>query len=327
MNASALRVAVIGGGQNCEHDVSIASAASVAAAIEPNVRKVVSLTIAEDGTWQDGAGRPLGATTALSLARAVAVLARCDVALPIVHGPHGEDGTLAALCELADVPYVGSGVRGGALAMDKWVTKLIAGELGIRTTPGILVTQSEAHRINYDRPVVVKPVAAGSSLGVTLVRDAKALAPAIMTALALDSRVLVEDLIIGREVDVAVLERVDGSRLVSPALEIVTADGDLFDAATKYDGSADFRLPAVLDDVERKEVTDAALMLFEALGCRGVARFDFFMTPVGPVLNEVNTMPGMTAQSQVPRMFAAAGIPYATLLGDLIQDALTRHRR
>jgi D-alanine-D-alanine ligase len=326
VNASSLRVAVIGGGQNCEHDVSIASAAAVAAAIEPSVRKVVSLTIAEDGRWLDGAGRPLGATTALSLARAVAVLARCDVALPIVHGPRGEDGTLAALFELADVPYVGSGVRGGALAMDKWTTKLIADELGIRTAPGVLVTACDADRIAYDHPVVVKPVASGSSMGVTLVRNAKALAPALARALALDSRALVEEFVIGREVDVAVLERADGSRLVGPALEIVTADDEVFDVTTKYDGSADFRLPAKLDDVERKEITDAALVLFEALGCRGLARFDFFMTSVGPVLNEVNTMPGMTAQSQVPRMFAAAGISYANLLGDLIQGALARHR-
>ena len=326
MNGSALRVAVIGGGQSAEHEVSIASAAAVAAALEPEVRKVVSLTIAEDGTWLDGLGRPLGATTSLSLARAVAVLALCDVVLPIVHGPRGEDGTLAALCELADVAYAGSGVRGGALAMDKWATKLVANELGILTAPGTLVSAGHTRHVVYQSPVVVKPVASGSSHGVTLVRDERSLAPALAAALALDSRALVEDLVDGREVDVAVLERADGSRVVSPALEIVTPDGELFGTSAKYDGSADFRLPAELEDVQRKEIAEAALTMFDALDCHGVARFDFFVTAVGPVLNEVNTMPGMTAQSQVPRMFAAAGLPYAALLGELVHGALARHR-
>ena len=115
------RVAVIGGGRSCEHDVSLASAASVAAGLDPASYDVVRLTIGRDGTWRDRGGRPI------SLAGAVEVLSRCDVAFPVVHGPHGEDGTLAALCDLAGIPYVGSGVGAGALAMDKWATKLVGG--------------------------------------------------------------------------------------------------------------------------------------------------------------------------------------------------------
>lgn len=311
------RVAVVGGGQNCEHEVSLASAASVAAALEPR-HEVVRLTIGAGGSWHDSDGVSIG------LARAVAELQTCDVVFPVVHGPRGEDGALAALCELAGVPYVGSGVRAGALAMDKWSTKLVAEAVGVRTASGRLVTaaslDTEAARA-WTGPVVVKPVAAGSSHGVSLVRTPDRLAPALSTALALDDRVLVEDLLVGREIDVAVLRRHDGARIAGPPLEIV-GDG-IFDTDAKYDGSADFRLPALLEEAERKELEEAALAVFDALGCRGVARVDFFLTDEGWVLNEVNTMPGMTEQSQVPKMFAAAGLAYPDLLGLLVRDALS----
>jgi D-alanine-D-alanine ligase len=316
----ALRVAVIGGGQNCEHDVSLASAAAVAAALDPERFVAIRLTIGLDGRWHLGSA-PLGETQAGSLAGAVAVLAECDVAFPAVHGPVGEDGTLAALCRLAGVPWVGSGLRAGALAMDKATTKLVAEAHGIATAAGTLVTASTKGAAHWDGPVVVKPVAAGSSHGVTLVTTASDLEPAIDAALALDDRVLVEQLVEGREIDVAVLERPDGTRFVGPALEIVSPEGSVFDLDSKYDGSADFRLPAALDDVQRKELTHAALTLFDAMGCAGVARFDFFVTPMGVVLNEVNTMPGMTAESQVPRMFAAAGMTYRALLSELVLRA------
>jgi len=304
-----IRVAVIGGGQNSEHEVSLASAAAVADALDPAAYDVVRLTIDPAGDWlPDG------------FAGAVQVLAGCDVALPVLHGPRGEDGTLAALCELARVPYVGSGVAAGALAMDKWATKLVARGLGIGVAADVLLTPDSAHAYAYDHPVVVKPVAAGSSHGVTMVRAAGDLPAALAAAFALDDRVLVEDVVAGREVDVAVLGRPDGSRVVAPALEIVV-DG-IFDTAAKYDGSAEFRIPADLGDAERAGLEAAAVEVYDALGCAGVARVDFFLTASGPVLNEVNTMPGFTAQSQVPKMFAAAGTSYAALLDVLVRDAL-----
>jgi D-alanine-D-alanine ligase len=132
--------------------------------------------------------------------------------------------------------------------------------------------------------------------------------------------VLVEDVVVGREVDLAVLGRPGGERVVAPALEIVV-DG-IFDTATKYGGSADFRIPARLSDPERKDLEDAAVAIYDALGCAGVARVDFLLTDTGPVLNEVNTMPGFTEESQVPKMFAAAGTSYAALLDLLVRDAL-----
>ncbi|MEV5002498.1 D-alanine--D-alanine ligase family protein [Nocardioides sp. LML1-1-1.1] len=307
------RVAVIGGGQNCEHDVSVASAASVAAGLDPAAYDVVALTIGRDGTWRDRGLRPIG------LSGAAQVLRGCDVVFPVVHGPRGEDGALAALCELAGLPYVGSGIRPGALAMDKWATKLVAGAVGIRTAPGVLLTRATAPHRRWTGPVVVKPVAAGSSQGVSRVDLPQAWEAALEAAFALDDRVLAEDVVHAREVDVAVLRRADGSLLVPPALEIV-ADG-LFDYDTKYGGSADFRVPAELHEQEAKALEDAAVRVFEALGCAGVARVDFFLDDEGPVLNEVNTMPGMTAHSQAPRMFAAAGLAYPDLLDELVRGA------
>jgi D-alanine-D-alanine ligase len=309
-----LRVAVIGGGRSCEHEVSLASAASVAAGLDPTAYTVVPLTIGRDGTWRDRGDRPM------SLAGVAQILRGCDVAFPVVHGPHGEDGTLAALCELALLPYVGSGVGAGALAMDKAATKLLAGSLGIATAPGVLVTAATADALAWTGPVVVKPVAAGSSLGVSLVTGPDQLAGALAAALAVDSRALVEHVVTGREVDVAVLRRADGTLMVPPALEIV-GDG-LFDYEAKYGGGADFRVPAELAEPERKALEDAAVATYEALGCSGVARVDFFLTEQGPVLNEVNTIPGMTEHSQVPQMFAAAGTAYADLLEELVRGAL-----
>jgi D-alanine-D-alanine ligase len=194
-----VRVAVIGGGASCEHDVSLASAAAICRALDPGRYDVVSLTIDPRGVWHDRGGRPIGLTGATH------VLRSCDVAIPAVHGPHGEDGTLAALCELAGLPYVGSGVGAGAIAMDKWVTKLVAEAVGVATVPGVLLTAATAPAYTWTHPVVVKPVTAGSSHGVGLVREPAELGPALDAALAVDRRILVEDLVVGREIDIAVL--------------------------------------------------------------------------------------------------------------------------
>lgn len=345
------RVAVIGGGQNCEHEVSLASAAAVAGALDPAAYDVVRLTIEPDGSWREAPSAPPDSSRCanswfgdarnhafaslddqrdptgggpagrrLTLSEAVERLRTCAVAVPVLHGPRGEDGTVAALCGLAGVAYVGSGVGAGALAMDKWATKLVARGLGVAVADDVLLTPATAAAYAFTHPVVVKPVAAGSSHGVALVRDADELTAALAAAFALDDRVLVEEVVAGREVDVAVLGRPDGTRIVAPTLEIVV-DG-IFDTGTKYDGSADFRIPADLPDADTKALEEAAVAVYDALGCAGVARVDFFVTADGPVLNEVNTMPGFTEQSQVPKMFAAAGTSYAELVETLVRDAL-----
>lgn len=312
-----INVAVIGGGQNCEHEVSLASAAAVSNALNRYTYDVLELTIARGGIWHSQTG-PLASTPAKSLAVAVMLMSECDVAIPMVHGPHGEDGTLAALFELAGLPYVGSGVRAGAVGMDKYATKLVAKDLGLATAAGVVVTGPE--QLGWPGPVVVKPVAAGSSHGVRLVTDPAEFATAIAAALELDERVLIEQRLVGRELDIAVLIDSAGDCTLSPVLEIHYPDG-LFDTRRKYDGTAQFQVPAPLTDVELKELEAAATALATGLGCRGVARFDFFLTERGLVLNEVNTTPGFTEQSQVPKMFAAAGLGYPDLIERLIRTA------
>jgi len=314
-----IRVAVVGGGENCEHDVSLESASAACAALDRDMFDVVPLTIGRDGTWLDPTGAPMGQSRAESVAVAVRILSACDVVLPLLHGPRGEDGTLAALCDLVGVPCVGSPLGASAIAMDKWATKLMAEAVGVLTAPAKLLTRGDT--VAFNGPVVVKPVAAGSSYGVTLVEREEELEPALRAAFELDERVLVEEFIVGREIDIAVIDDPEAGRRPGPPLEILNG-GQIFDTATKYDGNASFVVPAQLSPGEARAISDAALRIYDALGCRGYARIDFFLTKNGPVLNEVNTIPGMTAHSQVPRMFAAEGMDYTELLTRLIRTTV-----
>lgn len=309
-----LRVAVVGGGPSAEHDVSVATADAVQRALVAGGHHVVRLDLARDGGWRATSGADLAA------AEAVARIEECDVLFPLVHGPGGEDGTLAGLASAIGVPCVGSGVGAGALAMDKWATKLVAEAVGVPTAAGALARPGQVPA--WSAPVVVKPVAAGSSQGVSLVADAESFDAALAEAFAHDDRVLVEEVLVGREIDIAVLRRADGSLLVSPPLEIEVAG--FFDYEAKYDGSARFVVPAPLTPQQGVELERCAVAVFEALGCAGVARVDFFLTERGWVLNEVNTVPGMTAHSQVPVMLAAAGITYEALCAELVVAAVGR---
>lgn len=313
------KVLVIGGGQNAEHEVSLASAAAVAAALRLGDHEVTSVTIDREGVWRAD-GPPNGGTVADSLAQALPLLARTDVVFPAVHGALGEDGALAALCALAGVRVVGSALRAGAIGMDKWATKLVAAAVGLGTARGRLIAADDIGDVEFEGDVVVKPVSAGSSHGVSLVTEEDRLLEALREAARFDRRILVEEVVRGREIDVAVLREKGGIRWAAPPLEIHTAG--LFDTATKYDGSARFSVPAQLTAAESTALKRAAIALFDALGCDGVARMDFFLTDGGPVLNEVNTMPGLTAASQVPRMFAAAGVDYVDLVGRLVRAAV-----
>jgi D-alanine-D-alanine ligase len=312
------RVLVIGGGQNAEHAFSLRSAAAIGAALRSGGFEVSAITIGRDGIWADGR-RPLGRSAAVSLAAALPLVELADVVFPAVHGPCGEDGTLAALCALTQKPVAGSGLRAGAIGVDKWATKLVATAIGIRTAPARLVQAADVGDIDFETDVVVKPVSAGSSYGITLAHDAVQLDEALITASRYDEQILVEHVVHGREIVVAVLREANGSRWAAPLLEIHA--GGLLDTATKYKGTAPCTVPARLDRTDRAMMTEAALALFDALGCAGVACISFFLTEEGPVLIEVNTMPGLTAESQVPRMFAAAGIPYEELVARLVGAA------
>jgi len=310
------RIGVVGGGVSCEHDVSLSSAAAVAQALARKGYRVDRFTIERDGRWRinDGPARPPSA--------AFVDLAECDAVFPVMHGPVGEDGTIAALCELLGVPYVGSGVLAGAVAMDKWATKCVVSELGFRVAPGILLHgPAEAARedpalSSWDGPAVVKPVAAGSSYGVTLARDASALRRAVDEAFAWDERVLVEEYVEGRELDVAVWPDGAGGHVAGPVLEI--GRSGVFDTETKYNGQARFTVPADVPASLARELARAALPIFKAVDCRGIARADFFLAGDALVFNEINTTPGLTVHSQVPLMYQACGGEYA----DLIESAL-----
>lgn len=310
------RVAVIGGGANEEHEVSLASAAAVVRAVRALGLTAVPLTIDRRGDWWLHDGRVVPA-------QAITVLASCDVAFPVLHGVDGEDGAVAGLLRLTGVPFVGSPVRAGALGMDKWVTKLVAEALGIPTAPGALADDRfDGARLPFEPPFVVKPTTGGSSNGVTVVRESGGLGAAIGTARAAGGSALIEAFVSGREVDIALFRDRDGDLRAGSTLEIAVADGSVFDREQKYDGSASFTLPARVSADEHAAIEGAARALYEALGCAGVARFDFFVTAGGVVLNEVNTTPGFTERSQVPRMFAATGLDYPGLVAALLAAAL-----
>lgn len=311
-----MRIAVVGGGANDEHEVSLASAAAAVRAVDGHGRVAVPLTIDRDGGWRHTDGG------VLSAAEAVAVLTSCDAVLPVLHGVDGEDGAFAGLARMIGVPVVGSPVRAGALGMDKWVTKLVAESLGIATAPAVLVRTGDDPGPPPELPVVVKPTTGGSSNGVSVVRRPEDYAAAIAAARAAGTDVLVEGFVTGREVDVAVFRDRTGALRTGATLEITVAEGEVFGTTEKYDGSAAFTVPARLTASELQRIESAARTLYTALDCGGVGRFDFFVADDGVVLNEVNTAPGFTEQSQVPRMFAATGLPYLELVGELVAAAL-----
>lgn len=314
------RVAVLGGGANDEHDVSLASARSVARAVRALGLEVVALTIDRAGCWWRTGG------TELTPSGAVSLLTTCDAAFPVLHGEHGEDGAAAGFLEMIGVPVVGSPVRAGALGLDKWVTKLVAEAVGIRTAPAVLLRRGDdLDGPPLGLPCVVKPTTGGSSNGVSLVRSAAQFPPAVRAARDAGDDVLVESFVTGREVDIAVFRDRGGVLRSGATLEIGVAEGSLFGRAEKYDGSATFVVPARLTAAEHEAVEHAARTLYESLGCAGVARFDFFVTGDGVVLNELNTSPGFTEQSQVPQMFAAVGLTYTELVRELLDAAAPEH--
>jgi D-alanine-D-alanine ligase len=279
------------------------------------------------------------ALTVLEPGQVPRALGDVDVVFPLLHGPFGEDGTLQGLLELADVRYVGSGVLASAAGMDKHVMKLLLAAQGIPVADHVLVTarhwerdpegvRADVEELGY--PVFVKPARAGSSLGITRVKGPADLDAAIEAARRHDPRVVVEAEVEGREIECAVLESIDGG---APATSLpgeiqVGAAHEFYDFEAKYlDGDEGARLvcPADLPETVVRRVRDLAARTFEALGCEGLARVDFFVRPDGEVLvNEINTMPGFTPSSMYPLMWAATGLPYPSLVHRLVQLALRR---
>lgn len=351
------RVAVVFGGSNSEHAVSLMGAGSVLAAIDRSKYDVIPVGIARDGRWVlvpadqrfaiDASVDDSGAALALPFGerRLVALppgripdeLGAVDVVFPVLHGPFGEDGTIQGLLEMAGVRYVGSGVLASAVGMDKAYMKLVLAAAGLPVGPYVAIRDRD-WRVERDRvrkeieelgwPVFVKPARAGSSQGISKAHDVEELERAVEFAREHDPKVLVEAAIVGREVECAVLESLDdGPPAASVPGEVLPAEEhEFFDFAAKYyEGQMSLAVPADLPEEKSEELRGMAVRAFEALGCEGLARVDFFYTPEGDlILNEINTMPGFTSLSVAPQLWAASGLPYAALVDRLIQLALRR---
>lgn len=321
-----MKVAVIMGGASPEHEVSLASGEGIVEAATQLGHSVVALVIEPDGSWRDGQHE------------AIELLQDADVAVPALHGEGGEDGVLQGFLQQLKVPYVGSGVAASAVGLDKHLTKTLLRAHGLPVAPGIslrgadLADPEAAHQLlkeaGIDFPVFVKPNNGGSSYGVSRVTDAAALTEAIATAATLDSQVLVEQEMRGREIDLAVMEFPDGRVDAGPALEIHSDPSQpFFNTTAKYSAGAgeQFAVPAPLDAGLAETLRRTAIEVFETLGCAGLARVDFFVpADGGPVVNEINTFPGFTPASQFPRMWAAAGMTYADVVQNLLETAHAR---
>ncbi|MEB4208825.1 D-alanine--D-alanine ligase family protein [Mycobacterium sp. 94-17] len=364
MNASQrVRVAVVFGGRSNEHAISCVSAGSIIRNLDPERFEVVAVGITPEGLWvlTDGdpaalaitdrqlpevtaaAGTelalpadPLRSGQLVSLAPgANEVLASVDVVFPVLHGPYGEDGTIQGLLELAEVPYVGAGVLASAAGMDKEFTKKLFAAEGLPIGDFAVLRPSQAglgpaECARLGLPVFVKPARGGSSIGVSRVTSWDQLDAAIAAARRHDPKVIVEAAIVGRELECGVLEMPDGTVKASTLGEIRVAgvrgrEDSFYDFSTKYlDDAAELDVPAKVDDEIANAVRQLAVRAFKAIDCQGLARVDFFLTEDGPVLNEINTMPGFTTISMFPRMWAASGMDYRALLATMVQTALAR---
>jgi D-alanine-D-alanine ligase len=333
-----MRVALIAGGRSSEHEISLASARSVLAALDPDRYDVTTVAIGRDGRWELGNGAapprelersaPSAAETLPVPADAdvPATLGNVDVVLPILHGPFGEDGTVQGLLELAGVPYVGAGVAASAVCMDKDLCKKVLHKSGIAVADHVAIREGDELENPFGFPVFVKPARLGSSVGITKAHDEEELRAAVELARRHDDKVLIEEFVAGTEVECGVL----GNRrpLASVVGEIVP-HSEWYDYDAKYDeGGSDIIIPARIADEVAARVQAVAVDAFVATDCEGMARIDFFVREDGEVvLNEINTIPGFTETSVYARLFEASGTPYAELLRRLIDLALERHER
>jgi D-alanine-D-alanine ligase len=328
-----IRVAVIAGGRSSEHEISLASARSVVAALDPARYETAEIAIARDGRWQLGTGRETTTAETLPIPterRVPAQLGEVDVVLPLLHGPFGEDGTVQGLLELAGVPYVGSGVAASALAMDKDLFKKVLRDSGIPVARHHAIRLGDGVENPFGYPVFVKPARLGSSVGITKVHDESELRPAVELAFRHDEKVLVEEFVQGMEVEVGVL----GNRVPPPVASlpgrIDTLGHEWYDFASKYDeGGMELVIPPELPEETIELLQRRAVDSFLACDCEGLARVDFFVRDGDGevVVNELNTMPGFTATSVWAKLFEASGVPYAAALDKLIELALERHER
>jgi D-alanine-D-alanine ligase len=332
-----IRVAVIAGGRSSEHEISLASARSVIAALDPERYETVAIGIEKDGRWELGAGdgRALPEESAAPSVETLPVVAdssparalgEIDVALPILHGPFGEDGTVQGLLELAGIPYVGAGVAASALCMDKDLFKAVLRDRGIPVARNVTLRAGDPVEHPFSYPVFVKPARLGSSVGISKVHDESELETAVALARRHDDKVIVEEFLDGIEIECGVLGNRDP--IASEVGEIV-AHAEWYDYSAKYDeGGMELIVPARIPPATSARARALAVESFVATECEGMARVDMFATTDGEVVvNEINTIPGFTATSVYAKLFEASGIRYGELLDRLIELAIERHDR
>jgi D-alanine-D-alanine ligase len=339
---------VLFGGMSAEHDVSCLSAASVLRAVDPGRYELVPVGVTTEGRWvlSEATAKALNegpaalpdalSTDGPELDPLPAVLPREPaeqvVVLPLIHGPMGEDGTVQGLLELADVPYVGAGVLGSALCMDKAMAKIVTAAAGLPQARRLVardvgVDDAFRRRVADELgfPVFVKPANLGSSVGITKVAGAAGLSDALDLALGHDEWVVVEEAVVGREIEVGVLGNAD-PRASVPG-EIVPTH-EFYDYEDKYlDGNAQMVIPADLPADVAEQAGRLAIAAYTALRVDGLARVDFFYEEDGRglLLNEVNTIPGFTPYSMYPSLWEASGVSYGELIDELVRLALERH--
>ena len=343
-----MRVALVFGGRSGEHEVSVVSARSVAAALDRARFDVVPMAIDRGGRWTDAAtaaailaapgATPDTVAAFVGTARLDERLLKggIDVVLPVLHGPFGEDGTVQGLCEVLDLPYVGSAVTASGVVMDKVLTKRLLREAGLPSPAFVALTagewsadraQCQARCLNLRLPLFVKPARLGSSVGITKVKSGVALREAIDMALTYDDLVIVEEGIEAREIEVAVL---GGDPPFASVPGEVVPGHEFYDYADKYlDDDCQLLAPAPLSDEQVEEARRLAVAAFTTLGCEGMARVDFLLERATGrfFLNELNTIPGFTSISMYPRLMALSGVPYGELLSRLVDLAVARHAR
>ena len=353
-SSSKLRIAVLFGGRSAEHDVSILSATNVMSALDPAKYDAVPVYVSPRGAWllsrfEDGklalpeTGMQLalvpggkGRLLALPPEGGALDMPAIDILFPVLHGLHGEDGSVQGLAEVADVPLAGCGILGSATALDKDIAKRLFRDAGLSAARSLTlhshaVPSFEELTEALGLPVFLKPARQGSSVGVSKVTSAEGYAAAREEGFRHDRKLLAEEFIKGREIECAVLERPDGTLFVSRPGEIVPAESHgFYSYDAKYidaDGAA-LMVPTELPEQVEAEMLDMAARAFRALGCDGMARADFFVTADMRILvNELNTIPGFTDISMYSKVMAASGVPYAELIDRLVEHGLARAGR
>lgn len=349
-----LSICVLFGGISPEHEVSLRSAEAVLNNLDKDKYNIFPVGITKSGDWvlyggddygqlpggewvnceknRRAAISPVRGQGLLSFEGDCVVRERIDAVFPVLHGENGEDGAIQGLLQLAGIPYVGSHIAASAACMDKTLTKLVVDSINVRQAAWYLVTADrlrnqtdavlEAIEERFAYPMFVKPAGTGSSVGVSKVKNREALLSALETAAKFDRKILVEEFINGHEVEVAVLGN------DAPAASIcgeIDAGAEFYDYDAKYlSDCAQLYIPARINEEAAEQARDTAIRVYQALGCSGLSRVDFFVTynKNEVVFNEINTIPGFTSISMYPKLFAASGIPYEELLDRLLELAL-----